>query len=63
MSFKFEKMVAFFKDARQELSKVVWPSKKDIAKHTVIVISISLVLAAIFGVLDTAFAYFIQVLI
>jgi preprotein translocase subunit SecE len=63
MSLKFEKIVAFFKDARKELSKVVWPSKRDIAKHTVIVISISLVLAAIFGVFDTAFAYFIQMII
>lgn len=63
MAFEAGKIITFLKEARRELSKVVWPSKKDILKHTIIVIVISLSLAGIFGVLDTAFTYAIQELI
>ena len=51
------------KVTRSALEHAVWPSKKDIIKHTIIVIVISLALAGIFGVLDTAFTFTIQKLV
>ncbi|MFC1721697.1 preprotein translocase subunit SecE [Patescibacteria group bacterium] len=63
MAFDVGKIITFLKEARRELSKVVWPSKKDILKHTIIVIVISLSLAGLFGALDAAFTFAIQKLI
>jgi len=63
MAFEAGKIIDFFKDARKELKKVVWPSKRDIINHTIIVIAISLILAGIFGVLDLVFSFGIKELI
>ncbi len=63
MAWETGKIIDFFKDARKELKKVVWPSRRDIIKHTIIVIAVSLALAGIFGVLDLLFSFGIKELI
>ena len=45
----------FFKDARAELKKVVWPTPKQLANSTSAVITIVLVCALIVFVLDMGF--------
>lgn len=46
------KAITFLKEARIELSKVVWPTRKELVRHTLIVIGMSLATAAFLGVLD-----------
>lgn len=49
------KIVTYIKEARTELKKVIWPSKKDVTKHTLIVIGVSLAVALFLGVFDYVF--------
>jgi len=44
--------VDYFKSSQQELKKVVWPSKKEIIHHTLLVIVISLGVAAFLAIVD-----------
>jgi preprotein translocase SecE subunit len=44
--------VDYFKSSQQELKKVVWPSKKEITHHTLLVIVISLGVAAFLAIVD-----------
>jgi preprotein translocase subunit SecE len=46
------KFVQYLQDSRAELKKVVWPTKKETTKHTLIVIGVSLFVAAFLGVAD-----------
>ncbi|MFA5358384.1 MAG: preprotein translocase subunit SecE [Patescibacteria group bacterium] len=50
------KIVDYFKESKAELKKVAWPTKKETTKHTLLVIGISLGLAAILGALDYIFS-------
>jgi len=50
------KIIAYFKEAKSELKKVTWPTKKETIKHTLLVIGISLAVAAFLGALDYFFA-------
>lgn len=54
------KVITFFKEAREELGKVVWPSREELIRHTVIVVVISLGVAALLGVLDLIFNTILQ---
>lgn len=45
----------FFKDMRKELKKVIWPTKKQTVKNTLVVIGIVLLVAVIVIVLDEVF--------
>ena len=42
----------FFKEVRVELGKVTWPNREELIGSTVIVIVLSLVMAAYIGFLD-----------
>lgn len=48
----FEKSKTFVKEARQELGRVNWPSRRETVRLTVIVIVMSLALAAFLGFID-----------
>jgi len=45
-------IVNYFKESREELAKVTWPSRRDTINHTILVVVISLAMAAFFGALD-----------
>jgi preprotein translocase subunit SecE len=49
------KVTGYVTESKNELKKVVWPSKKEAANHTLLVIGISLGVAILFGVLDYIF--------
>jgi len=51
----FSKIKKFFKEVGLEIKKVTWPTKKEILKNTLLVISISLALAIFLGGLDFLF--------
>ena len=44
--------IQFFRDVRAEMSKVIWPSRRDTIRYTVTVIVFSLALSAILGAAD-----------
>ena len=56
-------IIKYFKDARSEFKKVVWPSRKQVVNNTIVVI-ISLIVSgiAIWG-LDTLFGWLLMLLI
>lgn len=45
-------MIRYVKEAKEELTKVTWPSKKETTKYVVIILILSLAIAAFFGGLD-----------
>lgn len=57
------RIVTFIKEARVELGKVVWPSRQEVVKHTLIVIGVCVVTAVIIGVLDLSFASILKAVI
>ena len=56
-------IVKYFKDARSEFKKVVWPSRKQVFNNTIVVI-ISLIVSGIaIWALDTLFGWLLMLLI
>ena len=48
----FQRLAIYIKQSKDELKKVVWPSRKETIKYTLIVIGISLFVAAFLGAAD-----------
>lgn len=42
----------YVRESRDELRKVVWPTRRETLNHTLLVIGISLAVAAFLGVID-----------
>jgi len=56
MNIKESRIVKYLIESKSELKKVNWPTKKETTKHTLIVIGMSLFVAAFLGLLDFVFA-------
>ena len=52
-----------FKNMVAELTKVSWPSKKDLVNYSLVVIGFVVVLAVIVGLLDTVSSSLVKLLI
>jgi len=46
------KLIQYLKDSKVELKKVVWPTKKQVLNHTLLVIGFSLSAAIFLGAID-----------
>ncbi|MDD5040154.1 MAG: preprotein translocase subunit SecE [Patescibacteria group bacterium] len=46
------KITAYIRESRDELKKVIWPSRKEATKYTMLVIGISVGTAVFLGALD-----------
>ena len=46
------KFVQYLKDSKAELKKVAWPTKKEVIRHSLIVIGVSLFVAVFLGLVD-----------
>ena len=57
------KIIRFLKEVRHELSKVSWPTNRQIVQYTIVVIAISLAMAAFLGLLDFIFEYLLNIFI
>ncbi len=57
------KITNFFKEAKAELKKVNWPTKKQTINYTIAVIAISLAMAIFLGGLDYFFSYLLKIFI
>ena len=51
----FKRIGKFFKELKSEVSKVVWPSPKQVVNNTVTVLVITIISAAFVGVIDWLF--------
>ncbi len=49
------KIVTYIRESRDELEKVIWPSRKETLRHTLLVIGVSLGVAVVLGVADYVF--------
>ncbi|MCD6500825.1 preprotein translocase subunit SecE [bacterium] len=50
-----EKIKTFFKEVWQEAKKIDWPTRQETFRYTLIVIGISVAVAAFLGILDFIF--------
>ena len=55
-----EKIKSFLKEVYVELKRVSWLSKKEVSRYTLIVLAVSLVVAAFLGGLDYIFSEIIK---
>ncbi|WP_198471177.1 preprotein translocase subunit SecE [Acetomicrobium sp. S15 = DSM 107314] len=53
-----KKLMAFIREARAELKKVTWPSRQQVWYSTLIVIGVTLLVAAYLGVIDVVLTAF-----
>lgn len=47
-----KRAIQFFKEVKVEFSKVSWPSREELMQSTIIVIIVSLLVAAFIGLVD-----------
>jgi len=59
----FKAITKFFKDVRQEMRYVSWPTKADIKEGTVVVITMSAIVALFLSGVDAIFSMVIQFII
>lgn len=52
MSITNNRVFRYFKESKDELRKVTWPSRKEAIKHTLIVIGVSVAVAVFLGLAD-----------
>jgi preprotein translocase subunit SecE len=57
------KLANYIKGSVEEMKKVTWPTKKETYQYTMLVIGISLVVAAFLGGLDYIFNWGLQFII
>ena len=57
------KILNYFKGAKEELSKVVWPTRQTTINHTLMVIGVSIAVAIFLGVVDLGLSQVIEGLI
>lgn len=46
------RLLDYFRESREELRKVIWPSRPETMRMTVVVIGVSLAVAAFLGLMD-----------
>jgi preprotein translocase subunit SecE len=57
------KVKNFFIESRHELKQVQWPTRREAVYLTMVVVAISLVLAAFLGGLDYLFSYLLRIFV
>ncbi len=63
MKLKENKLVRYFYEAKEELEKVAWPSRKETIRATLIVVGVSVGIALFLGALDFGFSKALETLI
>lgn len=57
------KFIEYIKGSQQELKKVVWPTKKEVTRNTILVIVFSLGMAVFLGAVDFILTYIVEVIL
>ena len=55
--------VKFLVQVREELKKVIWPTRKELIRMTITVIAVSLLVGVYIGLLDYGFAKLVELVI
>jgi preprotein translocase subunit SecE len=55
--------ITFLREVRDELKKVVWPSKQEVIRLTLVVIVVSLIVGLFLGGLDFLFVKIIETIV
>lgn len=55
-----QKIMNFFQEAKAEMLKVNWPTKKQVMNYTGLVVAVSIVVAGFLGGLDSVFGYILR---
>jgi len=58
-----DKIINYIKGSIEEMKKVTWPTKKETYDYTLLVIGISLAVAAFLGALDYIFNWLLELII
>jgi preprotein translocase subunit SecE len=53
-------MIQFAREAAAEVSRINWPSRREVIGLTVLVLLVSVVVAAYLGALDVAFTWLVE---
>ncbi len=59
----FGRVGNFFKETKQELNKVTWPSRLELWQATLVVIVTTLMLAAFIGIVDFFLSNFMRIIL
>lgn len=54
------RVTRYFREVRSEMNKVIWPSREQTIKLTVIVIAVMIAMALYLGLLDAIFGAMVQ---
>lgn len=46
------KVLSYLQESKEELLKVTWPNKQEVVQYTILVVAISLGVAAFIGIVD-----------
>lgn len=57
------KLINYIKASIEEMKKVAWPTKKETYNYTLLVMGISLSVAAFLGALDYIFSFGLEIII
>ncbi len=57
---KIKNFPQFYKEAKEELKKVVWPEKKMVMNATWVVLAIVLIVASVLGIVDLIYSNIIK---
>jgi len=57
------KIATYFKEVKSEMEKVTWPTRKETIRYTMIVVSISFIVAIFLGGLDYLFTFILGILV
>ncbi len=52
-----ERLMHYFRDTRAELAHVSWPTPREAAVYTALIVTLSLLTAALLGLFDALFTY------
>lgn len=53
-------MIQFVRESFAEISRISWPSRREVVGLTVLVLAVSALVAAYLGVLDHGFSWLVQ---
>ena len=56
-------IIGYFKETREELRHVKWPTRQETINYTALVIGLALLAAALLGLSDVVFAFLLKSLI
>jgi len=59
----FHKLIDYIKGSRLELKQVTWPTRAETTRFTILVIAISIAVAAFLGILDFIFTSLLEVIL